>query len=158
MQRIRVYVDPSVFGGVDDEEFSGPSRHFFEGAKQGRYTILLSSVTYDELEAAPDNVRQVLDEMPPHAVEEVTIDPQTRKLADAYIAAGALSPEMQNDALHVAAATVAKAEIIISWNFRHIVNFHRIRKFNGVNVMNGYNQLQIHSPLEMEYDDQGQDI
>ena len=77
-----------------------------------------------------------------------------RKLAQTYTAAGVLAPAMENDALHVAAATVAKADVILSWNFKHIVNFNRILKFNGVNIMNGYLQLHIHSPLEMTYDDE----
>ena len=152
MRRIRVYLDTSVFGGVHDEEFSSPTRRFFQLAKEGRYAILVSYVTYDELGGAPDDVRQVLEDMPRGVIEEVPIDTECRELANAYVAAGALSATMENDALHVAAATVANADVLLSWNFKHIVNFDRIRKFNGVNVMNGYNQIQIRSPLEMEYD------
>ena len=158
MRRVRVYVDTSVFGGVHDEQFAGPSRRFFDGAKQGRYTILLSHVTYGELQIAPDNVRQILQGIPPHAVEEVPVGAEARDLARAYVAAGALRAVMENDALHVAAATVASADVLLSWNFKHIVNFERIRKFNGVNLIKGYHQVQICSPLEMEYDDQGHQI
>ena len=71
---------------------------------------------------------------------------------------GALGPAQRADALHVATATVAHADLILSWNFRHIVNFDRIHKFNAVNLMRGYAPIEIHSPLEMEHGNQGQDV
>ena len=55
------------------------------------------------------------------------------------------------DAVHVAAATLAGADLILSWNFRHIVNFDRIRGFNSVNIRLGYRSLTILSPMEIGY-------
>ena len=48
--------------------------------------------------------------------------------------------------------------MILSWNFKHIVNYSRIRKFNAVNLMSGYRMLDIRSPLEMEYGNENQDL
>ncbi|MCD4726124.1 MAG: PIN domain-containing protein [Pirellulales bacterium] len=158
MHRLRVYVDTSVIGGVFDEQFSASSRRFFEEVKQKRYAILISAITYDEMVTAPDRVRQIFESLPADAVEEISIDSEVRELAAAYIAANILGPKMENDALHVAAATVARADMILSWNFRHMVNFNRILKFNGVNMLNGYSQISIHSPLELANDDENQNI
>jgi predicted nucleic acid-binding protein len=158
MHRLQIYVDTSVFGGVYDEQFAESSRSFLEQVEQGRYRILVSTITYDELQGAPDRVRRLIEGLPLDVVVEIAIDAEVKALAAAYIAAGALQPTMENDALHVAAATVARADAILSWNFKHIVNFDRIRKFNGVNVMNGYGQIPIHSPLELTYDNQEEDI
>ncbi len=58
------------------------------------------------------------------------------------------------DAVHVAAATVAGADVILSWNFKHIVNFSRIRRFNSVNVALGYRTMTILSPMEVVYEDE----
>ena len=55
-------------------------------------------------------------------------------------------------------ASVARADLILSWNFKHIVNFSRIKGFNGVNVMNGYSAMTILSPLEVAYDDQNKEF
>jgi predicted nucleic acid-binding protein len=153
MHRLRIYVDTSVFGGVFEEQFSFFSRRFFEQVNDGRYSALISTITYDELQKAPNNVRHILEQLPVGSVEEIDINTEVEELAKAYIAAGALAPSMENDALHVAAAVVAKADAILSWNFKHIVNFNRIQKFNGVNVLNGYSQIAIHSPLELAHDD-----
>lgn len=60
-----------------------------------------------------------------------------------------MSKNAEDDARHVAAATVAGADVIVSWNFRHIVNRERIRRYNAVNALNGYREIEIYSPQEM---------
>ena len=75
-------------------------------------------------------------------------------MAQAYIDVGALTASRRADATHVAAATVARADLILSWNFQHIVNLNRIHKFKGVNIQNGYPAIEIYSPMELGYDDQ----
>ena len=72
--------------------------------------------------------------------------------------AGVVTRTHESDALHVAAATVARADLIVSWNFRHMVNYERIRKFNGVNAMEGYPAIEIRSPLEIQYGDENKDV
>ncbi len=53
------------------------------------------------------------------------------------------------DAEHIAAATIAEVDIVVSWNFRHIVNFDKILKYEGVNLQHRYKPLRIHSPKEV---------
>ncbi len=155
LHRIRVYVDTSVFGGTQDEEFAEASRQFFERVRRGEYLILISSVTVGELTGAPDEVQRVLADLSEESLVEVPNDDEARNLAKAYIAAGALSEDFRDDASHVAIATVAGADLLLSWNFRHIVNYERIRKFNGVNVAHGYRRIEIRSPLEVEREEEG---
>jgi len=160
LHKIRVYVDTSVFGGTQDEEFAEASRGFFEQVKQGRCLILVSEITLDEISHAPSGVRQILTGLQREAVIKVSADveDEARLLADAYVAAGILDKASSGDAMHVAVATVARADLILSWNFKHIVNFERINAFNGVNALNGYPLIAIHSPLEMRHDDENQGI
>jgi len=152
--RIRVYVDTSVFGGVYDVEFREVTKRFFEQVKRGGYVVLVSRLTTDELEDAPDQVSQVMRALTPDEIEPVTLDEEVRSLAEEYIRAGVLGEASIDDATHVAAATVAGADLILSWNFRHIVNFNRIRGFNRVNNRNGYPSMIILSPREVIDDDQ----
>jgi len=158
VRKIRVYVDTSVFGGTQDEEFAEPSRRFFERVDQGEYLVLLSATTYGELERAPEGVSRVLRRLSRQEFEEVPVDAEVRALADAYLEAGIVGRASADDALHVAAATVSGADVILSWNFRHIVNYDRIRKFNAVNLMRGYRTLDVRSPLEMGYGDEAKDV
>jgi hypothetical protein len=91
-------------------------------------------------------------------VEEVSISDEVEDLADQYLATAVLVPAWRGDALHVAAATVAGADLILSWNFKHIVNFKRIQGFNSVNVRNGYRSMTILSPREVLDDAQEEDV
>ena len=158
MRKIRVYADTSVFGGTQDEEFTKESRSFFERVQRGDFVVVLSTVTLRELAKSPDAVRAVWQNLPAESVEVVTIDADVEELAEAYISAKVLSQDSENDALHVAAATVAGADLILSWNFRHIVNFDKIRGFNSVNISLGYRTLTILSPLEVSYGDEDEKI
>ncbi len=153
MRSPRVYVDTSVFGGVNDPEFARPSKRFFERVTVGDFIVLVSLQTVAELRAAPEAVRRVLAVLDPARVETVDVDAEVESLADAYMAAGVVGPKWRGDALHVAAATVAGADLVLSWNFRHIVRFDRVRMFNGINGIRGYRPLDIRSPLEVEHDD-----
>ena len=154
IHKIRVYVDTSVFGGTEDIEFRDASRKFFEQTARGDFVILLSVQTLDELSLAPESVRCLLKELDPAMVEEIPLDSNVQQLAQAYIDAGVLGQASEGDCLHVAAATLAGAELILSWNFKHIVNYNRIRGFNSVNTSFGYRSMTILSPLEVVY---GQD-
>jgi hypothetical protein len=151
INKIRVYVDTSVFGGTEDDEFAEASRKFFERVRHGDFIILLSAMTLQELAFAPKGVQDLLNGLDPSMVEDIPLDSQVRQLAQAYIDAGVLGQKWEGDCLHVAAATIAGAELILSWNFKHIVNYNRIRGFNGVNVGLGYRSMTILSPLEVVY-------
>ena len=58
-----------------------------------------------------------------------------------------------DDATHVAAATVARADAIVSWNFRHIVRVDKMRAYNQVNLQAGFGLLSIVSPQEVRFDE-----
>jgi len=154
LRKTTVYVDTSVLGGVRDEEFAAASQALLRRAQEGSYHLLISSVTYREIARAPEDVQQVLRELPANTFSDVPVTEEAKALADAYVAADVLGPASYDDALHVAIATVAGANVIVSWNFRHLVNVDRIRKFSGVNLMNGYPPMDIRSPLEFGYEDQ----
>ena len=158
LHKIRVYVDTSVFGGTQDEEFAEASLRFFEQVRKGRFLVLVSRITLDELVDAPEMVRNCLADLPDRHIEEIPVNDDVNELARAYIDAGILGSSNMADAIHVAAATMARADLILSWNFRHIVNYDRIHKYNGVNSLKGYPPIEIHSPLEMSYDNEDQDI
>lgn len=70
-------------------------------------------------------------------------------LLAAYQAGSVLGPKYTADMLHIALATVAEADLLVSWNFRHIVRFDKIRLFNAANLQQGYKPLAIHSPREV---------
>lgn len=153
MKRQYVYVDASVIGGCDDVEFAEASRALWRLFIKGTFTQVLSAHTLRELQDAPDNVRGRLLEIP-EANQLVLMDTaEADALADAYLAHGILGPGSRSDALHVALATIGRVDVLVSWNFRHIVNLGRIRLFNAVNLEQGYGLIEIRTPREVLADE-----
>lgn len=155
LQKVRrTYVDASVFGGVFDDEFAEDSRAFFNQTSAGHFAILTSGLVGDEVARAPTAVRELYDRLLPRA-ELVAVDGGVLILQAAYLSAGIITPKWSDDALHVALATVASADLIVSWNFRHIVHLDKIPLYNAVNKLRGYHELAIHSPSEViAYEDE----
>ena len=147
--RLRVYADTSVFGGCFDEEFAADSSRFFDEVRSGRFALVTSGVLLRELGAAPERVRRVLADVPREHVEGLPDTDEIRELRDAYLAAGVVGPGSEADAEHVAAATVAGVDVILSWNFKHVVHFEKIRGYQGVNLLRGYGPVSIHTPKEV---------
>lgn len=152
MKKPHVYIDTSVLGGYFDDEFAEPTKRLFDGLRAGKWIAMVSNVTRAELRRAPPEVRDLLDGLPAAAVEAVTSDGDCEALAEAYIQAGVVSRGMVRDALHVAVATCRHADLVVSWNFRHLVNWSRARAFNAVNLKLGYPILEIRSPWEVFFD------
>jgi len=151
MAELRIYTDTSVIGGCFDEKFAGPSKRLFSYAREGRIRVLLSAVTLREVAPAPVSVRNVLDDLPDRQLEIVPINREVQRLVHHYLNRGIVSPKWRDDATHVAAATVAGADAIVSWNFKHIAQVDRIRAYNEVNGDRGFPPLTIISPLEVDY-------
>jgi len=149
MKKFRVYADTSVFGGCFDDEFTDESKRFFASVKTGKFTLVVSTTTLAELRRAPEYVRQLLVGLPQDAVESLEFSEQIAHLRDAYLAAGILKPENKSDAEHIASASVADVDFVVSWNFKHIVHFEKIAGYHAVNLMNGYKEIRIYSPKEV---------
>lgn len=145
----RVYIDTSVVGGCLDEEFAAESRALLEMGARGEIELLLSALLLAELERAPTRVREQFVSLVGEAGTAVSISPQAEDLQRAYLDRAVLGSAAANDALHVALATVARADVIVSWNFKHLVRLERIRAFNAVNLLEGYGHIEIRSPKEL---------
>jgi hypothetical protein len=151
--KLRIYIDTSVPGGCEDPEFQEHSRRLMAHFVRGTFTLVLSNLTVQELAAAPERVRTHLAEVPDEHMESLQLDPQATDLADAYIAAGVISPACRADAQHIAIATVARVDVLVSWNFKHIVNLQRIQGYNSVNLRRGYPMLEVRAPQEVLRDE-----
>lgn len=142
----RYYLDTSVFGGVFDAEFEVESRRIFELVKSGEIICILSEVTQGELADAPERVRHFVQSTMGYFIEEIPLTDESILLAETYLHENVVGPTSRNDCLHIAVATVSEADMLVSWNFKHIVNAQRIKGYNFVNLCLGYKELDIVSP------------
>ena len=143
VRKLRVYADTSVIGVCSDREFRGPSLNLMQRCARGEMTLVISAVSLQELERAPQDVRDVLQFVGADNIEVIAITDKIRELADRYVESGALGKGMRADAQHIAAATVSGVDVLASWNFRHMVNVNRIRQYSYVNRQMGYAPVAI---------------
>ena len=79
----------------------------------------------------------------------IPVTDEMRTLAEKYLLAGAFTRTMYNDAVHVAAATLSRQDVLVSWNFKHLVNRRRRAMVWSVNATAGLGQIDILSPPEL---------
>lgn len=148
--KLRIYLDTSIFSAYYDER--SPDRlaqtdEFWQ--RVTAYDASTSELARDELEKTPnaDRRRKLVKLLDGLTVHRITAD--MRKLAEQYVKAGVFTPFTLNDAVHVAAAVLTRQDILVSWNFRHLVNRVRRAKVNEVNISLGIPTIEILSPPEI---------
>jgi len=120
----------------------------------GEYKVIYSKLVDIELEPAPEKVRDLAKSLPTTQLEWIEISDEAFELADRYLYDNVVGKTSRSDCVHMALATLNNADILVSWNFKHIVNIHRIRGYNSVNYKFGHKILEIRTPREiLEYED-----
>ena len=150
----RYYIDTSVFGGYYDPEFKEITQKLFYQMDHLNIKILYSELTKNELINAPENVKRFVNSISDSLIEYIEITNEILDLADQYIKEQVVGETSREDCIHIALATINRADVLVSWNFKHIVNLRRIRGYNSVNLKMGYPIIEIRSPLELiDYED-----
>ena len=145
----RIYVDSSVIGGCCDIEFKKWSNALIQEFNSGFKIAVISELTQEEINDAPIAVRRILSSIPNDNIESVHLSTSAENLAKEYVKNKVVSRNFIADAQHIAIATIEKVDILVSWNFEHIVNINRIHAFNSINIRFGYPLLEIRTPREV---------
>jgi len=145
----RFYLDTSVFGGYYDTEFEEITKKLFDQIVKDGIKIMYSELTKNELINAPDRVKDFIKSLPENLISHIDITDESLILADKYIAEKVVGQTSREDCIHIALATINRADVLVSWNFKHIVNLTRIRGYNSVNLKTGYPSIEIRSPKEL---------
>ena len=149
MKKLKVYIDTSVIGGCFDNVFKKWSNKLFDEFISGKKKAIISETVLEELEQAPKEVREKIKEIPEGFIEKVNLTEEIINLSEQYLKQKIVSPKYRDDALHIATATIMDVDVLVSWNFKHIVNLNRIRRFNSINILEGYKVLEIRTPQEV---------
>lgn len=149
MKRQRIYLDTSVIGGCFDEEFAPWSNGLIRDFREQRFAPVVSVLVAAEIAPAPKFVQERYVELMELGAELLEQSDVSEALAARYQEHEIVPQTFAADALHIALATVAQVDLLVSWNFKHIVRFEKIRLFNAVNREMGYKEIEIYSPREV---------
>lgn len=121
MRTSDLYLDTSVMGGYFDDEWKLPTRELWRQMEAGQWRFFTSVVAVEELAEAPERVRELFQtSFDAEAILDFT--DEMDELAAGYVAQGIVTPKYQDDARHVAVCAVSRMDLLVSWNFRHLVN------------------------------------
>ncbi|MFN8440101.1 MAG: hypothetical protein U0175_04985 [Caldilineaceae bacterium] len=149
MKLQRVYIDTSVIGGCFDSEFERWSNQLMVDFEQGRLKPVVSDIIAAEIYEGFERIQEQYQKLLSWNPDILSVTTEAVELADAYQKQGILTPKYYDDGLHIALATIAEVDVLVSWNFKHIVQFFKIRQFNAINLSLGYKPIQIFSPREV---------
>lgn len=153
MASYRLYLDTSVFGALFDTEDAERvmlTRSTLLSLRGRAFATYVGVPVLEEIGRAPRGLRSHLEravsDLGPSVLSE---DEVSARLTEAYLAAGVLGRKNRNDARHIALASVAGLDGLVSWNFRHMVNLEKKRRVHAVNLRHGFALIDIISPQEV---------
>lgn len=153
-RKIKVYLDTSVISYLDQQdapEQMKETREVWERIKAGQYDVFISDVVLRELADCKDEAKR--DLLIGHLAEIkynlIAVDDDIAKLAEKIVTKGVLKQKNIDDCQHIAAAILSDCDIIVSWNFKHIVNVKTIRGIKVITTVEGYKDLLIYQPTAL---------
>ena len=158
-QRPLLYIETSVFGFYYDEEPRNALRReavrtMFQQISLGMLDAAASPLTEEELGASAEPMRSKLLSLLDQLMMLDAEDAKVSRLAGLYLQYGVIPAAETLDARHAAYATVARADIIVSLNLKHLANALAEQQLNAVNVREGFPAVSIRTPEQVvHYED-----
>lgn len=148
IRKLRIYLDTSIPNAYFDDKNlfrRDITREFWK--KLGEYEVFVSDLVVGEIEETGDELRKSnLLELINGINVLSTHKEEIETLAEEYILRGVIPVKQIEDATHIATASFHNLDVLVSWNFAHIVKLKTKREVNVINVLLGYNTLEIIEP------------
>lgn len=153
LRKLKIYLETTILNfyyAHDDQEKMEDTRKLFDEISQGRYISYTSMSVVREISKAQEEKRiKLLDLIRKYNIEILEDEPEAERIADIYVKEGIIPAKYITDGLHIALATVHDMDIILSWNFKHIVKRKTMVMTNVINHREGYKNIDIYSPSEV---------
>ena len=150
MKRLKIYLDTSVISHLDASDTPDKqedTRKLWKAIQAGKYEVFISPVVMLELDECDEPKHSILlDWLSEIDYTELQSNDEVLELAAQYLKAGLLPPKSGRDRQHIAYACVYNCDMVISWNFKHMVNVNTISGVKGINALAGYKEMPIYTP------------
>ena len=151
MKKLKIYLDTSIIGYLYQEtqpEKMADTQKLWEQIKNGDYEVLISNLLFEELSNNPNEEikNMLLEFLAEINYESVSITPEIERLAVIIISHGILTKKSYEDCLHIAVALVHDCNLLVSWNFKHLVNIRTINGVRAISNLEGYKSIDIVTP------------
>lgn len=150
MKKLKIFLDTSVYSAKFDSR--DPNRQkltqdFWDTI--GYYDVYYSEINTEEISAVSDeDLKKKMDILLKNG-KNIKITTEVKKLTQFYIDEGLIPEKYENDALLIALTSVYSLDILVSWNFKHLVKRKTRIGANLINLKNGYKSIEILAPPEL---------
>ena len=149
-KRIKIYLDTSVISHLqapDTPEKMQDTLRLWKAIEAGAYEVVISNVTIDEINDCAEPKRSfMLDELKKIPLTVLEAEKKVEELSREFIELGILKEKCLDDCMHIATALLAKCDVIVSWNFKHIVNDKTIEGVKTISKTRGFDSIKIYCP------------
>ena len=150
LRKVKVYLDTSVISHLHQEdvpEKMEQTRKVWEILKSGKYDIVISDLVLAEINECKEPKKSLLKEyLSLINYEKLEITSESEEIAKEIINEGILNPKSFDDCLHIASAILSDCNVILSWNFKHMVNLDTINGIRRITFAKRYNSIDIYAP------------
>lgn len=152
-KKLKLYFDTSIFNFAladDVPKEKEVTLKLLDEVRKGKYEVYVSEVVIREANrASEEKAKSLIDLINEVVSEELYVNDEVQELAKRYVTEGIIPERYEDDALHIAVASVNNLDAIISWNFAHIVKLKTKKEVVGVNAISGFKEIEIYSPWEV---------
>jgi predicted nucleic acid-binding protein len=152
MKKLKIYLDSSVVSYLDQQdapERMAETHRLWEKIKAREFDVVISDVVRTEIDDCEESKRitllSYLDEIK-YSVVEVGANERALEIAGRFVDLGVLRQKSFDDCQHIAAAIISGCDVIVSWNFKHIVNHKTMMGVKAITALEGYDDLLIYDP------------
>jgi len=154
MKKLKIYLDTSIIGYLYQEtqpEKMADTQKLWEQIKNGVYETVISELLFEELSNNPnEEIKNILLEFLAQIDYEITpLTSEIENLAVSIISHGILTKKSYQDCLHIATALVHNCNLLVSWNFKHLVNIRTINGVRAISNLEGYRNIDIITPTSL---------
>lgn len=150
MRKLKIYLDSSVISHLnapDAPDKEADTLKLWEEIAAGKYEVYLSDVVFEELNKCDEPKKSILiDFLNNIEYENIELTEEIKDIAEKFIDNGILTNKSVNDSRHIACTMSENCDVILSWNFKHIVNHKTINGVKIISVMTGTKEVRIYTP------------
>ena len=150
MKTLKILLDTSVYSAMLDKRDpirQTQTQDFWKSINQ--YELYFSSINKEEIDAIKDEtLKKKLKDFLIKG-KEIEISEEVERMKSLYIKEGLIPEKFENDALLLALTSIHSIDILISWNFKHLVKRKTRIGVNLINLKEGYKPIEILAPPEV---------
>lgn len=150
MKKLKIYLDTSVYSALYDDRDKirqNQTKEFWDNIKN--YELCYSDINLEEINGVTNQELRNKLKILLNKGKRIEESSEVKELSQIYVKEGLIPEKYESDAMHIAFTSVYSLDILVSWNFKHLVKRKTRIGVNLINLREGYKSIEILAPPEL---------